>query len=176
MNEINKFPVKDLQNRYNVGRTALYTRFTTANITPEKNGTRSYISGEELEELDRLNSHIKTGGKLEEFKPILKQKNEMISDLAPALDNSLDKDTFTETLALIEAIAKHFSAPRDPLAELKALEYAAEHELLLPSSKVRELAGVKPHGQEFQRGSFFFSRCGKIGAQSAWRVKKLSLG
>jgi len=66
MNDL-KFPVKDLQNRYNLGRTALYTRFAAALITPEKDGIRSYISGEELEELDRLDNHIKTGGKLEDF-------------------------------------------------------------------------------------------------------------
>ena len=116
MNEINKFPVKDLPSRYSVGRTALYARFTAANITPEKDGTRSYISGEELEELDRLDSHIKTGGKLEDFKPTLQQSNEMI--LAPALDKA---DNFTEALQLVEAIARHFATPHDPLQHYAAL-------------------------------------------------------
>ncbi|WP_371113874.1 hypothetical protein [Microcoleus sp.] len=76
-------------------------------------------------------------------------------------------------LQLVEAIAKHFAAPRDPLENYKALEYAAEHNFILPSSKVLELAGVKPHGTEFERGSFRFTRSGKIGGQSGWRVEKL---
>jgi len=171
MNEINKFPVKDLPNRYSVGRTALYARFTAANITPEKDGTRSYISGEELEELDRLDSHIKTGGKLEDFKPTLQQNNEMI--LTSALDKT---DNFTEALQLVEAIARHFQQQRDPLQHYAALERAIASGWLLSSSEVRSLIGTKPHGERFQRGSFVFIRSGKIGIQAAWRVVKVVEG
>lgn len=38
--QIDRFPVKDLITRYNIGRTALYERFKHANIKPEKEGTR----------------------------------------------------------------------------------------------------------------------------------------
>ncbi|NET69174.1 MAG: hypothetical protein F6K63_34155 [Moorea sp. SIO1G6] len=62
--EIDKFPIKDLQTRYNIGRSALYERFKHANIKPNKDGTRSFISGEQLEELDRLNTHLERGGTL----------------------------------------------------------------------------------------------------------------
>ncbi len=136
----------------------------------------SYISGEELEELDRLDSHIKTGGKLEEFKPIMKSEgaishqpsvNSLSSDAVDRPDN------FTEALQLVEAIARHFQQQRDPLENYKALIFAAEQSLILPSSKVLELAGIKPHGQQFERGSFRFTRAGKIGGQSGWKVEKI---
>lgn len=165
MNDL-KFPVKDLQNRYGLRRTALYARFAAANIEPEKEGTRAYISGKQLEELDRLDSHIKTGGKLEEFKTTLQPK------ISTALA-TVDKDNFTEALTMIEAIARHFQQQRDPLENYKALIFAAEQNLILPSSKVTELLGTKPKGEQFERGSFRFTRAGKIGGQSGWRVEKI---
>jgi len=173
MSEIDKLPTKDLTNRYNIRRTALYTRFAAANITPEKDGTRSYISKEELAELDRLDSHIKTGGKLEEFKPTLQQNNEMIVHSTPALDKP---DNFTEALQLVEAIARHFQQQREPLQHYAALERAIASGWLLSTAEVRSLISTKPHGDRFQHGSFVFIRAGKIGAQAAWRVAKVIEG
>jgi hypothetical protein len=172
MNEINKFPVKDLPNRYSVGRTALYARFIAANITPEKDGTRSYISGEELAELDRLDSHLKTGGKLEDFQPVNNQSL-VVSQESAVNGTPRSADNFTEALQLVEAIARHFQQQRDPLENYKALIFAAEQSLILPNSKVLELLGVKPNGKEFERGSFKFIRAGKIGGQSGWKVEKI---
>jgi hypothetical protein len=172
MSEINKLPIKDLPDRYNIKRTALYTRFAAANITPEKDGTRSYISKEELEELDRLDSHIKTGGKLEDFQPANNQSL-VVSQESAVNGTPRSADNFNETLQLVEAIARHFQQQRDPLENYKALIFAAEQSLILPSSKVLELAGIKPHGQQFERGSFRFTRAGKIGGQSGWKVEKI---
>jgi len=179
MNEINKLPVKDLPSRYNIRRTALYTRFTAANITPEKDGTRSYISKEELEELDRLDAHIRTGGKLEEFKPIMKSQGAIShqASVNSLSSDAVDKpDNFTEALQLVEAIARHFATPHDPLQHYTALERAIASGWILSSSEVRSLIGIKPQGDRFQRGAFIFIRAGKIGNQSAWRVAKIMEG
>jgi len=174
MNEINKFPVKDLPNRYSVRRTALYARFTAANITPEKDGTRSYISGEELEELDRLDSHIKTGGKLEDFQPTNNQS--LVISQESAVNGTPTADNFNETLQLVEAIARHFQQQRDPLQHYGALERAIASGWLLSTSEVRALISTKPHGERFQHGSFVFIKSGKIGAQAAWKVLKVVEG
>lgn len=171
MSEINKLPIKDLPNRYNIRRTALYTRLAAANITPEKDGTRSYISKEELAELDRLDSHIKTGGKLEDFQPIRDQS--LVISQQSAVNSA---DNFNETLQLVEAIARHFQQQRDPLQHYAALERAIASGWLLSSSEVRSLISTKPHGDRFQRGSFVFIRSGKIGVQTAWRVAKIIEG
>jgi len=174
MNEINKFPVKDLPSRYNVGRTALYARFTAALITPEKDGTRSYISGKELEELDRLDSHIKTGGKLEDFQPANNQS--LVVSQESAINETPTAGNFNETLQLIEAIARHIAATRDPLQHYAGLERAIASGWLLSTSEVRSLISTKPHGDRFQHGSFVFVRAGKIGAQAAWKVLKVVEG
>jgi hypothetical protein len=79
-------------------------------------------------------------------------------------------------LQLVETIARHISATRDPLQHYVVLERAIASGWLLPTSEVRSLIGVKPSGDRFQRGSFIFIRSGKIGAQSAWRVAKIIEG
>jgi hypothetical protein len=170
MSEINKLPIKDLPNRYNIRRTALYARFAAANITPEKDGTRAYISKEELAELDRLDLHIKTGGKLEDFQPANNQslvvsQESAVNEVAPR-----SADNFNETLQLIEAIARHFQQQREPLQHYTALERAIASGWTLSTAEVRSLIGVKPRGDRFQRGSFIFVRAGKIGAQAAWKI------
>lgn len=177
MSEVDKFPVKDLPSRYDVGRTALYARFTAALVIPEKDGVRSYISGKDLEELDRLDSHIKTGGKLEDFKPAsqssaITQQPAAIEAVTATTTNQ-DRENFLE---LIEAIARHIAATRDPLQHYASLERAIASAWLLSSSEVRSLIGVAPKGDRYQRGSFVFIRNGKIGAQSAWRVVKVVSG
>jgi len=180
MTEIDKFPVKELANRYNIGRTALYSRFEAANITPNKEGTRSYISGSELEELDRLDSHIKTGGGLESFKAESSHAEVMPASIAssiepatPAKVSGNDGENFIE---LIERIAAALKPAADPLQHYAALERAIASSWLLSSSEVRSLIGTRPTGDRFQRGSFVFIRTGRIGAQSAWRVVKVVIG
>ena len=59
-----------------------------------------------------------------------------------------------------------------PLQNFRELEEAVEKGWLLPTSKVKDLIGVKPSSQVFERGSFRFVRRGKIGAEAAWRVEK----
>ena len=77
-----------------------------------------------------------------------------------------------KTLQLVEEIAQQFVANQDPLAKYKALEYAANHIMLLPTSKIKELTGAKPRESCFQRGIFVFSKTeDKIGRETAWRVQ-----
>jgi hypothetical protein len=90
------------------------------------------------------------------------------------LDKSTGQlDNFNKTLQLIEAITRHFVANQDPLAKYKALEYAANHIMLLPTSKIKELTGERPSKSHFQRGTFIFTKeeNTKIGRETAWRVQ-----
>jgi hypothetical protein len=83
--------------------------------------------------------------------------NEELNLSTGQLDKSTGQlDNFNETLQLVKAIAQHFAASQDPLAKYKALEYAANHIMLLPTSKIQELTGAKPSKSSFQRGIFIF--------------------
>jgi hypothetical protein len=103
--------------------------------------------------------------------------NEELNLSTGQLDKSTGQlDNFNETLQLVKAIARHFAANQDPLAKYKALEYAANHIMLLPTSKVKELIGAKPSKSHFQRGTFIFTKeeDTKIGRETAWRVQMTS--
>ena len=76
-------------------------------------------------------------------------------------------------LQLVEAIARHFATPHDPLQHYTALERAIANSWLLSTSEVRSLIGVKPSGDRLVHGSFVFIKSGKIRNQSAWRVAKV---
>ena len=115
------------------------------------------------------------GTKIWEFpRDIEYESPEQLDKSTGQLDKSTGQlDNFNETLQLVEAIARHFAANQDPLAKYKALEYAANHIMLLPTSKVKELIGAKPSKSRFQRGIFIFTKIEntKIGRETAWRVQ-----
>jgi hypothetical protein len=60
--ELDNFPVSNLQDRYSIGRTQVYSRLESLSIKPEKFGNKSFINASQLEKLAHLDSHIKAGG------------------------------------------------------------------------------------------------------------------
>jgi hypothetical protein len=159
--------ISQLQARYGLGsKQSVYDRMKALQIVPVSRGE---ISSQALDKLDKLNEFMKKnpGAKIWEFP----RNVESLS--TGQLDKSTGQlDNFNETLQLVEAIARHFAANQDPLAKYKALEYAANHIMLLPSSKIKELTGAKPSKSHFQRGIFIFSKSEKkIGRETAWQVQ-----
>ena len=65
---------------------------------------------------------------------------------------------------------------RSPLWYMSELEQAQAQGWLLTSSEIQHLIGVKPTAAKgtstYQRGSFTFTKVGKIGSQTAWQVIK----
>lgn len=53
------------------------------------------------------------------------------------------------------------------------LQQVVDNGWILSTAEVRELIGVKPRKSPFVRGAFQFTKCGKIGNQSAWSVEKI---
>ncbi len=176
MTEIDRLPVKDLTNRYNLGRTQLYKRLEVAKVKPKKEGKQSYVYSEQIAELDRLDEHLKSGGSLENFQPSLVEEEIIIPLVNSSVDSSLTPAAPANLETLLKAIDSSLQ-PTDPLATEKALELAAEKGWLLSTAKVQQLIGVKPRTARgvstYTRGSFSFVKSGKIGTQTAWRVEKL---
>jgi len=160
------YKISKLQARYSLSsKQSVYDRMKALQIVPVSRGE---ISSQALDELDKLDKFMKKnpGAKIWEFP----------RDVEYESTGQLDKSTgqlenFSETLQLIETIARHFAANQDPLAKYKALEYAANHNILLPTSKVKELTGAKPRKSHFQRGTFIFNKTkNKIGQETAWKI------
>lgn len=166
------YPISSLQERYNLSsKQSVYDRIKALSIEPVARGK---ISSEQLDKLDKLDKHLKSGGTLSDFESSHTEifKTEAIEPAAATAINQ-ERENFLE---LIEAIARHITATRDPLQHYAALERAIASSWLLSSSEVQALIGIKPSGDRFQRGSFVFIRAGKIGAQAAWKVLKVVEG
>jgi len=161
------YKISKLQSRYGLGsKQSVYDRMKALQIVPVSRGE---ISSQALDKLDKLDKFMKKnpGAKIWEF------PRDVEYESSGQLDKSTGQlDNFNETLQLVEAIARHFTANQDPLAKYKALEYAANHIMLLPSSKIKELTGAKPSKSQFQRGTFVFTKTDiKIGRETAWRIQ-----
>jgi hypothetical protein len=166
------YPIASLQERYSLSsKQSVYDRIKALSIEPIARGK---LSSEQLDKLDKLDKHLKSGGTLSDFESSRTEifRAEAIEPAAATAINQ-DRENFLE---LIEAIARHIASTRDPLQHYAALERAIASGWLLSTTEVRALISTKPHGDRFQRGSFVFIRSGKIGAQAAWKVLKVVEG
>jgi hypothetical protein len=138
-------------------------------IKPAHQSNRSYISGYQLQELDRLHQHIASGGTMADF-----EASTTSSSFSPvdSLDMSSGLARTDDLVMLVERIAAAIKPTAEPLAHWEQLEKAVTHNWLLTSADVKRVIGVKPKGNSFSRGSFTFVRSGTIGNQTAWRVVK----
>lgn len=169
-------PIASLQKRYSLSsRQAVYDRIAALKITP---AARGKLSTEQLDKLDELNEHLKSGGNLADFE---NSHTEIIpapitSSIEPTTQAKLAGNDSENFIELIERVAAALKPATDPLQHYAALERAIASGWLLSTAEVRSLIGTKPMGDRFQRGSFIFIRTGKIGGQSAWRVAKVVTG
>jgi len=169
--------ISELQTRYGLNsKQSVYDRMKALQI---KSVNRGEISSESLDKLDKLNEFMENnpGTAIWEFP---RDTEALSSGQLDKPTGQLDKssgqlDNFSEILQLVEAIARHFTN-QDPLAKYKALEYAANHIIFLPSSKIAELTGATPRKIHFRRGTFVFTKIegSKIGRESAWRVQMMA--
>ena len=184
MLEIDRLPVKDLPARYGIGKTALYSRISVAGVKPEKKGNKSYVSGKDLEELDRLDAHLAAGGTLEDFQARfqsgeLSTKSPVDNPPESLLDGSmieLNQPNIALLKELMELMAL-LVKPSNKLAYMDTLEKAVEKDWILTTQEIKDLIGCKPtlknNKNSYTRGCWRFVKSGKIGNQNAWRIKKI---
>ncbi len=90
--------------------------------------------------------------------------HQAMAEIAAALDR------------LSETLRASPSPPVNPLWYMEVLEQACASGWILASEEIHRLIGVKPtcpKGHDsFRRGGWVFSKTGKVGGQTAWRVEK----
>ena len=145
--EIDRFPVSQLPARYNLARSAVYTRRKALDIRSHKIGNRAYVKAEQLRLLDDLHQFIQSGGTTAEF---LERKGLQQPDLK---SSGLSSGLFADFL-----------------------ERAARDERLLRTSEVAYLLNLPPcsiqnQGDRFAQAGFIFTRAGYLSqGEIAWRV------
>ncbi len=169
--EIDSIPLSSLADRYKVGRTAMYDRLKALGIEPEKRGRLAYISGVQLHQMDELDTRLKAGELMP--KPTAEHDRQTSLEYSPNLSTKHSPDSTAlapstdSALLTIASMLQSLKEPTDPMANYRALQSAVDNGWLLPTSKVRELVGVKPHGAEFDRLGFRFIRSAR---RTEWKV------
>ena len=185
--EIDRFPVSDLRDRYQIGRTALYERMNTLAIKPAKHGTKSYLSGEQLRRMDDLELHLKSGGGLADFaKPVQQTFTEQTEQLQTQNPQAISPAQSSAMGVVIEGIVQSVFTRIAPqpaqagmrLAHLRELEEAYEKKWILSTSELADLLDlsantVRGYGDQFEEAGFQFQRAGtRSRGEVAWRVEK----
>jgi hypothetical protein len=181
--EIDRLPVNQLSERYDLVRSAVYTRLDALGIKPERIGNKAYVTAEQLEQLDDLHRHIQSGGTTAEFLEM--RGYQRASSEGPGLSSGLSAvqpDIVKLVTAIAAEIAARFQPPApdpDPLAYFEALERAVRNGWLLSTSEVAFLLDLSPseirsYGDRFTEAGFVFTRAGfRSKGEVAWRVSKL---
>ncbi|BAY11898.1 hypothetical protein [Calothrix sp. NIES-2098] len=112
----------------------------------------------------------------------LKDKQVLETSSIVKSDNSNNKRLdeilveISQSLSKLESILSSRLQTPNPLWYMDVLERAQSSNWLLTSEEIEKLIGVKPKceaGQDsFQRGCWIFTKAGKMGLQTAWRISK----
>lgn len=185
--------IKDFEQRYKLTRSNIYNRINGLKekgyqLEPMKQGARSIFSAEQGAIMDRLHNHLLAGndigsfpdsdGRVQMSHPVERPTGHLVERPTMQQD-SLDRSPATLGIAsLVEAIAGKLAevipTPQpDPLADLRLIQEACDQQWLLSTSQIAPLLGVKSlSGASFERYGFTFTRAGRNGAESAWKISK----
>ena len=183
-----ELPIADLPDRYQVSRSQVYARIDALkqrdpSLTPGKRGKKAYASPRLIELLDSLHVLISQQGETlaEAVSRVLGEEPQTRPVRPTGQPDRTQDGTLVPTgdrpsdLALLASAIAANQPPPDPLNRYRALDEIAAKGWQLPTSELAELLGVKSlSGQEFERYGFRFVRVGKAGAESTWKVEKLS--
>lgn len=177
--ELFDYPIKQLQDRYSIARSAVYVRMKRLNIAPHTQGNRSYLDASQLELMDDLHDFLTE-------------------------DSSRTIDDFLRRLSAVDVVEPVFPVKgqlaRQPAAHLKEqpfpelqytpgshavqlrerfefLERASNREWLLSTSDLAMLIGLEPASvvkhDQLHRWGFTFTKCSeRSGREVNWAVKR----
>ncbi|PSN13303.1 hypothetical protein C7293_16530 [filamentous cyanobacterium CCT1] len=181
--EIDRFPVSQLQSRYDLARSAVYKRMEQLGITPERIGQRAYINAWQLQLMDELHRFINQGGSAAEFIEArgLRQRpgDNGSGQSGSGSDLTITPNDFGGILgALADLMGRMGVGQPDPLQYFEKLESAANSGWLFSTSELAALIDLSPRevegfGDRFTEAGFVFSRSGyRKNGEIAWRVTK----
>jgi len=180
--EIDRLPVSQLQERYNLVRSAVYTRLDALGIKPEKIGNKAYLNAEQIRLMDDLHGFINSGGTTAEFKEMrgIQKEDEPSGEQSSGL-SAVPPDFGRMVAAIAAELASRFqpAAPQpDRFAYYEVLEKAYQNGWFLSTSEIADLLDLLPseirqYGDSFTEAGFVFTKAGyRVGGEVAWKVSK----
>lgn len=168
MIENEDFFVKDLPDRYSIGRTWLYKAYLPVMEKaglgkPAKQGHQGFVTPEQLKFLDGFDIAIKDD-RADEF--LIKWGIKEQGDPSPKIDPTIAILTLASAVLTLN--------PINPLARYEALQEACDRGWLLSTSDLAPLLRrAKLSGAAIERYGFRCDRLGRNGSESAWRISKI---
>ena len=180
MAEINELPVSSLMDRYGVNRSQIYVRLDAlkrldASLEPTKRGKKAFINARMLEILDGMAALIAQGYTTE-------HAAEQVVGFVPQPDRMPDSlarqdrtDISTRDLVALMLAMQQNAQLEDDLAVFRKLQELADNDWRPSTSQLTQMMDVNslPSGDSFERYGFRFSKAGKNGTETAWKVEKL---
>lgn len=181
--ELDEIPVAQLTDRYGVHRSQVYTRLDALKqrnpeLVPYKRGRKAYINSYMLQCLDGMAALLQQGHTTEEA------ADQVLGTLRQTPNSRADSPVDTRQVATSTlAIAQPDSTSVPPnfdfnnlLEMLRGLQELADQNWWLSTSQLAQVMDMKslPSGDSFERYGFRFTRTGKNGTETAWKVEKLS--
>lgn len=161
--------------------STFHNRMTKLGIKPERRGRSSYLSSVQIELLDRLDQHLKSGGTfsnfvIEEGEVIPITKNKKVMELATTSDSSITPSGSIGDIEIIAALQALSNSNYDVLTPQKRLKEAAEEGFLLTTDQVSKIVGLSPSTiSSWKTGTkklgFSFSKEHE-GSSVVWRVTR----
>jgi hypothetical protein len=180
--EIDRLPVSQLTDRYNLVRSAVYSRLDALGIKTERVGNKAYVNAQQIQLLDDLHAFINAGGTTAEFCESRGIQKPEDPPTEPSSGLSAVQPDFARLVAAIASeIASRFqpTTPEpDPFSYFEVLERAYQNGWLLSTSELADLLDLLPsemrqYGDRFAEAGFVFTKAGyRSGGEVAWKVSK----
>ena len=124
--------------------STFHNRMVKLGIKPERRGRQSFLIQQQIQLLDRLDEHLRTGGTfgsfvIEEGATIPMTKNSSSVDLVPSSSHSIASTGSIEIVAALQAVA---TANYDILTPQKRLKEAADDDFVLTTEQVSKIVGL----------------------------------
>ena len=173
---IDKMRTKLVAERYAIEYNSLHNRMTKLGIKPSKEGRESFLSGTDIQLLDRLHSHLSISGNT--FSNFIIEEG-AIMPLEPKsveLKSTNKNASITPNETLIEVLNLLAQRQYDILTPQKKLLEAAEYDFLLTTEQVSCILNfskstISSWKSGTQKLGFVFSRH-KEGSLVLWEVKR----
>lgn len=129
-NTMCKIPTAQLQKRYGISRSVAYSRLQALSIKPVREGGRSYVTAEQLQLADDLNTHMAGGGKMDEFVLMCQASGRIVvleetatgTAIVPQTQNRVSASQFQGSAATTteETTIRSEASKQDMIANLQA--------------------------------------------------------
>ena len=179
--EIDEIPVAQLADRYGVHRSQVYTRLDALkqrnpDLVPYKRGRKAFINNYMLQCMDGIAALVQKGQTTDEAADQVLGKMSAPDSRADSLVDTRQVDSSALAVAEPESIDAPSFDFGNLLEMLRGLQELADKNWWLSTSQLAQVMGLKslPPGEHFERYGFRFTRSGKNGPETAWKVEKIS--